>query len=302
MSARPCVVLVVAVLIVGCGDRRGAGDEGGAESRGAQVASGGDDAAPPAAGRFAIAAADVEARVVAGGEARARVVVSPAATGNDDASITLIELDEEVEAMLPSVADSATLAFVIEGRGTFRDAAGEAIGGAFVAGDAAFSPAGVPLGVRAIEPSVVLIAYAPGGPEARFAATREEGDDLGEGEIIVLPGQAAEAYELAAGLGEVRIYADRASVGSASASLGLLEAGPGMEVPAHTHDDASEYLYLLSGRGTMRAADQTFEVREGMGVQVPRGVEHAFVVEGQAPVRAVQIYAPAGPEQRFKRQ
>jgi quercetin dioxygenase-like cupin family protein len=305
MSARLRAVVVASFVVAGCGVRGEAGQGGeggeGATASAPEVRAPQQSEAPSGGTTFAVAAKDIEVRPLAG--AAARVLLSPATAGDDDASITLLELEEGTELRLPGGADSTPLAFVIEGRGTFRNAEGGAAGEPFAAGDAAFAPAGVPVGLRASEPSRVLVAYAAAGPEAAFLAGEgaAAAAAAGDGEIVVLLAQAASSFPIAGGLGEVTIYADEASVGDVRASLGLLEAGPGMEVPLHTHDDASETLYLLSGRGTMRAAERTFEARAGMAVQVPRGVEHAFVVEGDEPVRAVQLCAPAGPEQRFKR-
>ncbi len=301
MSVRSATLIACGVLAA-CGGPRGSNGAGEMAAPVAEPAEPVDEtAAETSEVTFAVVADEVEAWAIAGGQMTTRVLLDPATTGNDDASITLVELQEEVEALLPSSRGAATLAYVIEGGGTFHDQ-DRGLNRQFKEGDAAVAPAGVPLGVRASEPSLVLVAFAPAGPEARYlrGQAQEDPTDDGEGDIVVISAEEAASYVIARGRGEVMIYADEASVGDDTASLGLLTAGPGMAVPAHTHDDASEYLYLLSGRGRMRAADETFEVRAGMGVQVPRGVEHAFEVEGDEAVRAVQIYAPAGPEQRFK--
>ena len=61
---------------------------------------------------------------------------------------------------------------------------------------------------------------------------------------------------------------------------------------------STELLYLLAGGGTMTVAGVDLAVTPTSAVQVPRNTPHAFTATSS--VRAVQIYVPGGPEQRFK--
>jgi mannose-6-phosphate isomerase-like protein (cupin superfamily) len=45
-------------------------------------------------------------------------------------------------------------------------------------------------------------------------------------------------------------------------------------------------------------AGQQFPIGAGDAFRIPAGAEHSFTVEDK--LTAVQIYAPGGPEQRFK--
>lgn len=99
---------------------------------------------------------------------------------------------------------------------------------------------------------------------------------------------------------------------SPRASLGVLIASDDAPVAEHAHPGAWEVLTAISAAGrlhvpaqtvpgtdiTLTARDRT--VTEGTIAYVPAGVRHAWVPDGTHPLIAVQVYAPAGPEQRFR--
>lgn len=99
---------------------------------------------------------------------------------------------------------------------------------------------------------------------------------------------------------------------SPRASLGVLIASDDAPVAEHAHDGAWELLAAVSAAGrlhvpaqtvpgtslTLAARDRT--VTEGTIAYVPAGVRHAWMPDGTHPLIAVQVYAPAGPEQRFR--
>jgi quercetin dioxygenase-like cupin family protein len=75
---------------------------------------------------------------------------------------------------------------------------------------------------------------------------------------------------------------------------------PGAELPSHRHDTSEELIYVISGRGTMTLGGYRLPAEPGAAFRIPAGIEHAFRVDGEQPVEVVQVYSPAGPEQRFK--
>jgi quercetin dioxygenase-like cupin family protein len=85
----------------------------------------------------------------------------------------------------------------------------------------------------------------------------------------------------------------------AQASLITLELEAGAAVPPHVHAGETEILYLLGGGGTMTVGGVSLPVSEDSVIQIPPGVEHSFTAS-EATV-ALQLYTPAGPEQRFKK-
>ena len=89
--------------------------------------------------------------------------------------------------------------------------------------------------------------------------------------------------------------------GSVSGELALLGLAldAGATVPTHVHAGETEVLYVLTGGGTLTVGGVAVPVTEHSVIQIPPGVEHAFTAS--AATTAIQLYTPAGPEQRFKK-
>lgn len=107
------------------------------------------------------------------------------------------------------------------------------------------------------------------------------------------------AYRILDGKGTATLL-HHAGTGSAEVSLTLLELAPGAAVAEHTHD-AAEYLYVTAGAAEMTVAGKPVAVKAGDAVFLPKGVQHSARVpaDAKAPLTAVQVYSPAGSEQRF---
>ena len=107
----------------------------------------------------------------------------------------------------------------------------------------------------------------------------------------------APAWEIAGGKAVARL------VNEGKAYMGLLEGKPGLRVPEHTHPGSIELLYVLEGGGIMTIDGKRSVVRPGMAIQVPAGTKHSFETPADAKMnfKAVQVYTPGGPEQRFKK-
>jgi len=80
--------------------------------------------------------------------------------------------------------------------------------------------------------------------------------------------------------------------------LGLLQISPGAAMPAHAHLEA-EQVYVLSGRAAVSAGSSTRKVGPGQAIHLGPGTRHKVVVKSR--MKVLQLYAPAGPEQRFWR-
>jgi hypothetical protein len=97
---------------------------------------------------------------------------------------------------------------------------------------------------------------------------------------------------------------------SPRASLGVLIASDDAPVAEHAHPGAWEVLAAFSAAGRLHIPAQTVgdvtltardrSVTGGSIAYVPASVRHAWVPDGTHPLIAVQVYAPAGPEQRFR--
>ena len=76
---------------------------------------------------------------------------------------------------------------------------------------------------------------------------------------------------------------------------------PGQGHERHNHPDADEILYILSGEGEQMVDDsQTFPVRAGQAVWIPKEAFHSTINTGWEPLSLLAIYAPAGAEQVLK--
>jgi quercetin dioxygenase-like cupin family protein len=150
------------------------------------------------------------------------------------------------------------------------------------------------------------------------------GEKLGEGDVVWLPARAtcrvdgrvlrvrarptatatatatARAAEvkplsIAGGKGSVKLMLDGKG---ASFAVDLMSVEAGAKVPPHVHDGSDEIIFVLQGRGTTTVGGAPLESRAGELLRIPAGVQHSLVVSEKMSV--VQIYAPGGPEQRFK--
>lgn len=133
--------------------------------------------------------------------------------------------------------------------------------------------------------------YAPPSSCGRGEAQRFERSSPGE----VGP------FDHADGRLRVSIFLDGRATDGALSSLSLLEGTADVAVPRHAHEISDEVLFIESGEGTMIRGDERVPVRGPAFVWVPAGTPHAFERSGEAPLVAYQVYAPAGPEQRFRR-
>jgi|GEM_PF-1485879 len=109
-------------------------------------------------------------------------------------------------------------------------------------------------------------------------------------------------HVIAKGKASVKILLDKHSVGAKNAYMGILTALPGTKVPVHVHKDSAELIYVLDGQGMMTLGKKAFRVKTGMAVYIPPNTPHSVYVDTKVqPLKVLQVYAKAGPEQRFRR-
>lgn len=174
---------------------------------------------------------------------------------------------------------------------------------ALAAGDVLIVPRGARLEVERSPALSAVVAFVPGGREGTLRAGALPGKPAtlgppkkGEPEVTVVRLADATSYP---GPGRVATILVEPPAARGAASVGLLRLDAGVKVPAHVHAKETEALYVLDGGGTMTIAGTTVPVTATSVIQVPAGVEHAF--EATAATAAIQLYTPAGPEQRFKK-
>ncbi len=71
----------------------------------------------------------------------------------------------------------------------------------------------------------------------------------------------------------------------------------GFAPPPHVHHNEDEAFYLLSGSLTAQLGDQQIAAQRGAFLWLPRGVQHGFVVDGDAPCTMLVITTPSGFEE-----
>jgi mannose-6-phosphate isomerase-like protein (cupin superfamily) len=82
-------------------------------------------------------------------------------------------------------------------------------------------------------------------------------------------------------------------------NLSIIEIVAGRELEAHVHDAEDDAFYILEGELTFSFGGEEASAPPGTFVLVPPGVEHGFRNDGGAPVRMLNIHAPAGFDRRI---
>ena len=188
-------------------------------------------------------------------------------------------------------------------------------------GMAIFIPIGAPhvienMGRQA--PVVLLDYFVPMGPErvyrdpkdpegrAGFEVIHGTGDPGGAASGVAAPipwtvvtAAKVDPITIANGKARVRKLLTPDNTHHTTAYLGILEADAGCEIPRHTHTSA-ELMYVVSGGGvlTLGTAD-TFPFGPDTAIHVPENTAHQAAFNTPDKTVIVQLYAPAGPEQRF---
>jgi quercetin dioxygenase-like cupin family protein len=185
-------------------------------------------------------------------------------------------------------------------------------------GMAMFIPPGAPHVIENMgrqTPVVLLDAFTPMGPERVY---RDPSDPVGRGNFEVMHGapppvsgaapvnlpvvtaSKIEPVTIAGGKGRVRMLLSPENTGGSSASLDVLEADPGLEIPRHEHAGSAEILYVVSGAGELTVGAEKIPFGPDEAIHIPENQPHAVKFTGPDKTIMIQLYAPAGPEQRFK--
>ena len=122
-----------------------------------------------------------------------------------------------------------------------------------------------------------------------------EGSSRGEGAVLA---RNVKPLSIAGGKGSVQLLVDGVPI--KTYAVDALTADSGVTIPSHRHETSAEMIYVLSGKGTTVINGESLRVAQGDAVYIPKMMEHSLVVDEK--ITAVQVYAPAGPEQRFKRE
>jgi mannose-6-phosphate isomerase-like protein (cupin superfamily) len=243
------------------------------------------------------------------GPFQARTLLHTNNTGNPAVSLVLATMKPSPDAPFVSweaPADDLTrLFYVIEGAAKLAtERGGKAV--RLAAGQAVVVPPGMSYALRfapnapltMVEiavPGSGVVGLVLGAPTEGATPARRDRRKARLPAVQTRP----QVFPIAGGQAEIAIFYDRAG-GLAAASLGVITARPGMRIPAHVHERETEMVLILEGTGTMTIDGETHRIAPMTAIQIPPGVEHAVLFDGDGPVRALQVYTPSGPEQRFK--
>jgi quercetin dioxygenase-like cupin family protein len=88
----------------------------------------------------------------------------------------------------------------------------------------------------------------------------------------------------------------KAGAAESGDGLTLIEfsAPTGFGPPRHVHEREDEVFYVLDGAMRVVCGAKEWEAVPGSTVFLPRGIEHAFMVTSETPIRGLQITTPAG--------
>jgi quercetin dioxygenase-like cupin family protein len=165
-------------------------------------------------------------------------------------------------------------------------------------GDMMYAPRGAARDVAASGADLhAMIVIVPGGREGAARGGALPTRLLPEGAKptsvpLLLPASGAKPF------GPATIYADAAVIHDKTLAASILSLPANGQVPEHVHANETELLYVLAGSGTMTVNGVAMAITPTSVVQIPKNTRHAFTAASA--VRAVQIYTPGGPEQRFK--
>ncbi|RKX83940.1 MAG: hypothetical protein DRP58_07945 [Spirochaetes bacterium] len=62
--------------------------------------------------------------------------------------------------------------------------------------------------------------------------------------------------------------------GTFQESIALVKIERGALVPSHIHQKEDDNLYILAGSGKMKVADKLYELKKGVQITVPAGIQH----------------------------
>ncbi len=221
-------------------------------------------------------------------------LISPSNTDTSDGLVSIVTAKKNNRSVR---ASSETFLYVLSGSGKLFGVKGKPI--ALRPGVGVFLTAKTPYRYQqqGATPLVWAKAFASSPPNARnpsvnvSRARRDKTTPVPKGAVTAKTKERI----IAGGKGSVRMLFE-----TKAAYMGTVTFANDVRIPKHKHEGSSEYLYLLEGQGELYIGDTAYSVSGGDGIAIPRGTIHAFVGSSSKPIKAIQWYFPAGPEQRFK--
>ena len=97
--------------------------------------------------------------------------------------------------------------------------------------------------------------------------------------------------------GTVKILSEPEITNAKNFSFGMVVLAPGKGHERHNHPGSEEIIFVMSGEGEQMIDDRpAVKVGPGASIFIPADIYHSTVNIGWEPLRALVVYAPAGPE------
>jgi len=107
---------------------------------------------------------------------------------------------------------------------------------------------------------------------------------------FVIGPDEGDRYEIGGGVVVVKAMPQQTSIGGFSVET----FPPGFATPEHVHHRDDGVFYILEGSMRFKCGEVDAVAHAGATIYLPRGVPHAFRVEGDTPVRWFNVQSPHG--------
>lgn len=85
------------------------------------------------------------------------------------------------------------------------------------------------------------------------------------------------------------IESEMARAESETTFIGAYEYAPGGWITDHSHSNAEQWYYIVSGTGLMKVGSEEKIAKEGYIIFVPRNTVHSYKVIGDEPLRFLNV-------------
>ncbi len=101
------------------------------------------------------------------------------------------------------------------------------------------------------------------------------------------------------GTAKIQMLLPKEITGDPRFYLGHGQFQPGSSVAEHVHEKSVEIIYVIKGTGQFAVAGKKYDIAPGTAIYIPENTPHSFLNNGKDRVEIIQLYSPAGPEDRF---
>lgn len=207
----------------------------------------------------------------------------------------VIAIPPSATCTLPALPDVDTMIVAVAGSGNARGLE-EPSPRQLARWDAIHAPGlGVELATRTLDLTIVLAL----APTTGTLATAIDGAPWKDRPSSSARIELRTTEELAWGDGKFRVRIGFGAPESPNLSLAILYLDPGATVPLHEHGE-TEVITTIDGAGETTIAGTSQPVAIGSTIAIPPKTQHG-VRTTTSSLLCVQTYAPAGPEQRFRK-